>query len=107
MSEERTIHINEQMMNDVIAAIDTYSKSVESNYAALQTEISKLGNSFTGSAATGFQSFYTGKIDPLLKENDGTLPEMLKALKSICESIKDQLPGAEGVDEQMKKVNEQ
>ncbi len=106
MSEERTIHITKLMMEDAITAIDTYSKSVESNYAELHQQVSGLDKSFTGSAATGFQSFYTDKIDPLLKDG-GTLPEMLKALKSICESIRDQLPGAEGVDEQMKNVNEQ
>ena len=55
-------------------------------------------------AAQGFKAFYDNNIFPNIGEN---LTKMLDSLKSICDSVKAQIPGEEqGVDEQLGQGNQ-
>ena len=101
-----TINITSQMMKDAITAITNYREAVKSAYASLVKEMGTVPTNFTGAAANGFNKFYTESIEPMLKEN-GSLEAMLNSLEDICKSALAQLPGEEGIDESLAKVNHQ
>lgn len=105
MGSTGTINITKAMMDNAIQAIDDYQSSVTAINGKLQTEIDNLiPTSFSGSAATGFKTFYDNQIVPNVGEN---LTNMLNSLKSICESVKAQIPGDDqGVDDQLGQGNQ-
>ena len=88
-----------------VQAIDTYQSAISGLNGRLQSEIDGLiPSSFSGSAAQGFKAFYDNNIFPNIGEN---LTKMLDSLKSICDSVKAQIPGEEqGVDEQLGQGNQ-
>ena len=53
------------------------------------------------------QEFYTNKIEAMLKQEDGSVYQLLNALKGFCEAARDQIPGETGVDNELGKVNRQ
>lgn len=104
MGTTGTINITKDMMDNAITAIDTYQTTITTLNQSLTTEINGLiPSSFSGSAAQGFKTFYTEKIEP----NTGTnLTKMLDSLKNICDTVKKQIPGdTEGVDDQLGEGN--
>lgn len=104
MGSTGTINITKDMMVKAEAAVDNYQSTIKSLNAELKTEIDGLiPSSFSGSAATGFKNFYDSKIEP----NTGTnLKQMLESLKTVCETIKSQIPGeTKGVDDQLGEGN--
>ena len=107
MGATGTINMPVQMMTDALKAIEAYKSSVESAFANLNTQYSSVKANFTGDAATGLQDFYDNKIDSMLHQETGSIYKLLDALKSICESIRDQIPGDNGVDNELGKVNRQ
>ena len=100
MGSTGTINITKDMMEKAISAIDTYQTTITSLNTQLTSEIDGIiPSSFSGSAATGFKTFYTKNIEPNTGEN---LTKMLGSLKTICETVKKQIPGdSEGVDDKL------
>ena len=100
MGTTGTINITKDMMDKAITAIDTYQTTITNLNTELLAEIDGIiPSSFSGSAATGFKAFYTKNIEPTTGEN---LTKMLKSLKTICETVKKQIPGdTEGVDDKL------
>jgi len=109
MGRAGEINITQEMMTAAIKAIDAYRAAAEQEYANIENAVNSLGigSEFKGSAASGYQTFYTDKVQPMLKKEDGSLAQLLDALKSICESTRDQIPGGEGVDDELGKINKQ
>ncbi len=100
MGKTGTINITKDMMDKAISAIDTYQTTINTLNGQLVAEIDGIiPSSFSGSAATGFKTFYTKNIEPNTGEN---LTKMLGSLKTICETVKKQIPGeTDGVDDQL------
>ncbi len=100
MGSTGTVNVKAEMMVNAIAAIDTYQSTINSINASLKKEIEGLiPNSFSGSAANGYKEFFENSIYPNITTN---LTSMLESLKSICESIKKNIPEVkEGVDDQL------
>ena len=100
MGTTGTINITKDMMDKAITAIDTYQTTITNLNTELLAEIDGIiPSSFSGSAATGFKTFYNKNIEPNTGEN---LTKMLKSLKTICETVKKQIPGdTEGVDDKL------
>jgi len=100
MGTNGEINITKGMMDAAITAIDNYQNAVNGLNSELASEISSLiPSSFSGSAAQGFKTFYEVNIEKNAGEN---LTKMLDALKSVCETVKSQIPGDEqGVDDQL------
>ena len=105
MGSTGTVNISQAMMGAAGQAIDTYQSAISGLNGRLQSEIDGLiPSSFSGSAAQGFKAFYDNNIFPNIGEN---LTKMLDSLKSICDSVKAQIPGEEqGVDEQLGQGNQ-
>lgn len=105
MGSTGTVNISKQMMDDAVTAIENYQETINSLNSELQNEIDGLiPTSFSGSAANGYKTFYTEKIYPNITEG---LTKMLDSLKSICDSVKAQIPGEEqGVDEALGQGNQ-
>lgn len=104
MGNTGTINITSQMMKDAMQAITDYKDAIKTAYSLLEKEMGTISGNFVGAAANGFNKFYTDSIVPMLKEN-GNLSKMLDSLYQICESALKQLPGEEGVDENLAKIN--
>ena len=100
MGQTGVVNITKAMMEAAIQAIDDYQAAITNLNARLGTEIDGLiPSSFSGSAATGFKTFYDSNIVPNTGEK---LTKMLDSLRGICESVKTQIPGEDqGVDEQL------
>ena len=105
MGSTGTVNISQAMMVAAVQAIDTYQSAISGLNGRLQSEIDGLiPSSFSGSAAQGFKAFYDNNIFPNIGEN---LTKMLDSLKSICDSVKAQIPCEEqGVDEQLGQGNQ-
>jgi uncharacterized protein YukE len=104
MGTTGTINMTKDMMDKAISAIDTYQTSITTINTELDNEIKGLiPSSFSGAAATGFNTFYTNNIQPNTGEN---LKKMLDSLRDICNTIKKQIPGdQEGVDDKLAEGN--
>lgn len=106
MGTQHAINITSQMMTDAMKAITDYKSAVETAYSSLETTMDGIPNNFTGAAANGFNKFYTESVKPMLEKN-GSLAKMLDSLYDICDSAQKQLPGQDGVDESLAKINNQ
>lgn len=104
MGTTGTINITKDMMDKAVTAIDTYQTTISALNQQLTAEIDGLiPSSFSGSAAQGFKTFYTDKIEPNTGDN---LTKMLDSLKTICDTVKKQIPGeTDGVDDQLGEGN--
>lgn len=105
MGSTGTVNISKSMMDAAVQAINDYQTAITGLNGRLQAEIDGLiPSSFSGSAAQGFKTFYDNNIFPNTGEN---LTKMLDSLKSICDSVKAQIPGDDqGVDEQLGQGNQ-
>lgn len=105
MGSTGTVNVSREMMNQAVQAIDTYQTTITAlNNKVVQELQSLIPSNWSGSAADGFNAFYTTKIAPNTGEN---LTKMLTGLKDICNAIKAQVPEESGVDEQLGQVNKQ
>lgn len=105
MGSTGTVNISPEMMTNAIKAIDEYRTTANTEYTNLSNIVSGLiPSSFSGSAATGFSTFYNNKIEPLTGKN---LTDLLSALEDICNGILNAIPAAEGVDEKLAEGNNQ
>ncbi|MEE1305827.1 MAG: WXG100 family type VII secretion target [Agathobacter sp.] len=104
MGSTGAIVMTKEMLTNAINAISTYQSTITSLNGELDTVITGLvSNSWTGDAATGFQTFYTNNIEKNLGEN---LSKMLKSLQQVCEGIRDAIPAdSTGVDAKLGENN--
>ena len=104
MGTTGTVNITASMMDAAIAAIADYQEQIKSLNTQLSNEVTGLiPSSFSGAAATGFETFFNNSILPNCTTN---LTNMLDSLTQICTSIKNAIPGIDqGVDEQLGQGN--
>lgn len=105
MGSTGTINVSPEMMNNAISAIGDYREVAKAEYTNLSNTVTGLipGN-FSGSAASGFSTFYANKIEPLTGTNT---TDLLNALEEICKGILSGIPDADGVDEKLAEGNNQ
>lgn len=103
MGSTGTVNITPEMMTNAMSIIDEYRSQTNDLYTRLSEEMSGLipGN-FSGSAAEGFQFFYTDKIEPAAGEG---LTKLLDALYQICEGTLKAIPAESGLDDQLGEGN--
>lgn len=101
------INIKSEMMTKAMAAITAYQDSVKTAYSDLDTVVTGLKTSFEGSASNGYQTFYDTQIKTMLDPQTGSLAQLLSSLYDICDSALQQLPGDDGVDAELAKINNQ
>lgn len=105
MGSTGTVNITPEMMDEAIKAIEAYRETTNTLHTNVGTEVTTLTSSdFTGSAATGFSTFYTKNIEPV---TGTSLTSVLDTLVEICTSIKTAIPDVDGVDEQLGTANNQ
>ena len=104
MGSTGTIYMTKQMMVNAQQAITEYLTTIGQINDKLSGEISGLiPSSFSGSAATEFNNFYTNSIVPVVTTN---LNSMMENLNTICEQVKNNIPGdQQGVDDQLGEGN--
>jgi len=104
MGTTGTVNITVEMMSSALSALEQYESTTKSLYTQLNSAVTNLiPGSFSGSAATGFQTFYNNSIEPVTGQ---ALTEIIATLRNIFESIQKQIPGMDvGVDEQLGKGN--
>lgn len=103
MGQTGTINCTPEMLTSALSAIDTYRETTTSLHEKLTGEVTGLiPGSFSGSAAEGFNYFFTNQIEPAVGQS---LTGLLDALQQMCQGILDGIPGDEGVDEQLGDAN--
>jgi len=103
MGSKGIVNITPEMMTNALKAIEDYREQATSLHDQLSNEVTTLypGN-FSGSAADGFNTFYTEKIEPAV----GTgLTQLLDALRDICQGTLDAIPNTDGLDDQLGEGN--
>ena len=99
MGSTGTVNMSVQMFKDIVTAVEEYEGKAKAYKEELEGIISGLvGKDFTGSAATGFQNFYTSKIEPA---NGQGLTDLMTAIKDIADAAMNAIPGETGLDEQL------
>lgn len=101
------INIKNEMMTQAMQAIATYQESVKNTYKTLTETVEGVKGSFEGAASKGYQNFYETQIKAMLEPETGNLAKLLSVLNDICDSALKQLPGDEGVDAELAKINSQ
>ena len=103
MGSTGTVNITPEMLTNAMSIIDEYRAETNNLYTRLSDEVAGLiPANFSGSAAEGFQFFYTDKIEPAAGEG---LTKMLDALYQICEGILKAIPAENGLDDQLGEGN--
>ena len=96
MGSTGTVNVAPEMLTNALGIIEEYKTATTNLKNGLDGTMNNLKGSFSGSAADGFQFFYTDKIAPVI--GDG-LTQLLEALRQISQGILDAIPGDPGVDE--------
>lgn len=107
MGVQGTVNMSVSMMKEALDAIAVYKDAIETAFGNLNTQYANVTANFTGDAANGLQDFYEKKIEAMLKQETGSVYQLLNALKGFCEAARDQIPGDSGVDNELGKVNRQ
>lgn len=103
MGSTGTVNITPEMMTNAMSIIHEYRAETGNLYTRLSDEVAGLiPANFSGSAAEGFQFFYTDKIEPAAGEG---LTKLLDALYQICEGILKAIPAENGLDDQLGEGN--
>lgn len=103
MGSTGIVNITPEMMTNAMSIIDEYRAETGNLYTRLSDEVAGLiPANFSGSAAEGFQFFYTDKIEPAAGEG---LTKLLDALYQICEGILKAIPAENGLDDQLGEGN--
>lgn len=103
MGSTGTVNITPEMMTNAMSIIDEYRAETSNLYTRLSDEVAGLiPANFSGSAAEGFQFFYTDKIEPATGEG---LTKLLDALYQICEGTLKAIPAESGLDDQLGEGN--
>lgn len=105
MGSTSTVNITQKMMQDVLSAVSDYREKANALAEQLESAVTALvpGN-FSGSAADGFNIFYTKNIVPA---NGEGLKNLIDAVEDMANGILDAIPGGEGLDDQLGDGNKQ
>lgn len=105
MGSTGTVNITQKMMTDIKDAVADYRAKAKTLQEQLDGEVTKLiPGSFSGAAASGFETFYTKNIVPA---NGEGLEQLLKAIDDIAQGALEALPGGNGLDDQLAEGNQQ
>ena len=105
MGSTGTVNISAKMMDDIKQAVADYRTTAKTLQDRLDQEVNGLvGKDFVGAAAEGFKAFYTKNIQPA---NGEGLTKLLEAIDNIADSVKNALPGSNGLDDQLAEGNNQ
>ena len=101
MGSTGTVNITPEMISAALSAVEEYEATSQSLYQRLDTEVNNLiPGSFSGSAASGFQTFYTNQIEPIT--------DIIELLRNILNGINDAIPkDGDGLDDQLGTQNGQ
>lgn len=103
MGSTGTVNVTVAMLNQALNAVSDYRQTTTNLHTQLGETVSNLiPASFSGSAAEGFKTFYSSKIDPTVGES---LTKLLESLDAILNGIKDAIPEAAGIDEKLSEEN--
>lgn len=105
MGTTGTVNITPEMISAAKSAVEDYESTVQGLYSRLDSVVSNLiPGSFSGSAANGFQTFYTNSILPVVNTSEETSAIMgiIKLLKDILDGINNAIPkDTDGLDDQL------
>jgi uncharacterized protein YukE len=105
MGTTGTVNITPEMITAALNAVEEYESTVQGLYSRLDTVVNNLiPGSFSGSAANGFQTFYTNSIEPVVSTSDqnSAIMGIIKLLKDILEGINNAIPkDTDGLDDQL------
>lgn len=105
MGTTGTVNITPEMISAAKSAVEEYESTVQGLYSRLDTVVSNLiPGSFSGSAANGFQTFYTNQIMPVVNTSDqnSAIMGIIKLLKDILDGIDKAIPkDTDGLDDQL------
>lgn len=109
MGSTGTVNITPEMIKSALSAIDAYEAEVVSLYSKLKSTMEELipGN-FSGSAANGFNEFFTNNIATLADTSDekSGVSQIIQLLKDIVNGISDAIPKeGDGLDDQLAEQN--
>jgi len=109
MGSTGIVNITHEMLTNAKNAVQAYRDTAEGLHVRLDATVSNLipGN-FSGSAATGFNTFYNETIQQVIgekKESGHTLAQILNSLDAMLDGIQQAIPSEQGVDEELGKGN--
>ena len=106
MGSAGIVNITHEMITNAKNAVQAYRDTAEGLHGRLDATVSNLipGN-FSGSAATGFNTFYHETVEKVIGEKKDTLGQMLDSLVAMLDGIQDAIPADKGVDEELGKGN--
>jgi len=104
MGSTGTVNITPEMISAALSAVEEYESTTNSLYTRLDGVVSGLiPGSFSGSAAQGFQTFYTNKIEPATGQ---AVKDIIELLRNILNGINDAIPkDGDGLDDQLGSQN--
>lgn len=104
MGTTGTVHVTPEMINNALSAIEEYETATRDLYTRVDNIVAGLiPSNFSGSAADGFNFFYTDKIQPATGEG---VQNIIAMLKNITEGISSAIPAeGEGLDDQLAEEN--
>ena len=104
MGSTGTVNITPEMMTAALRAVEEYESVTSNLYTRLDNVVSGLiPGSFSGSAAQGFETFYTNNIEPATGQ---AVKDIIELLKNIINGINDAIPkDGDGLDDQLGSLN--
>ena len=100
MGSTGTVNITPEMISAALSAVEEDESATDNLYTRLDTVVSNLiPGSFSGSAATGFETFYTSSIEPVTGQS---VKDIIELLRNIINGINDAIPkDGDGLDDQL------
>ena len=110
MGNAGIVNITPDMITNAKSAVESYRGTAAGLHGRLTSAVTTLiPGSFSGSAASGFQTFYEGTIEPVIgeaAESSDTLGQLLDSLTAMLDGILQAIPAdGEGLDDQLGKGN--
>ena len=104
MGSTGTVNITPEMISAALSAVEEYEATTQGLYQRLDTTVNNLiPGSFSGSAAQGFQTFYTNRIEPITGK---AVTDIIELLRNILNGINDAIPkDGDGLDDQLGSQN--
>lgn len=103
MGSTGTVNITPEMMRNALNVIEEYQTKTNNLHTELTDTVNALiPGDFKGSAAEGFVSFYTNKIEPAVGES---LTNLINALHDIVQGTLEAIPDTDGLDDQLGEGN--
>lgn len=99
MGSTGTVNITPEMMRNALSVIEEYRTNTQNYYTQLNDTVTALiPANFSGSAAEGFNEFYTNRIEPTTGES---LTKLITVLHDIVQGTLEAIPDTDGLDDQL------